>query len=59
MKQYNLVDIMNAAWRIFRKGILSFEAALRMAWANTKAHNAAKEKAGINDETHTWEAFTL
>ena len=54
MKQYNLSNIMNAAWRIFRKGVLSFAEALRMAWANAKAHNAAKETAGITEETHTW-----
>ena len=53
MKQYNLSRIMSAAWRIFRKGVRSFAAALRMAWANAKAHNAAKEAAGISEETHT------
>lgn len=54
MKQYDMSSIMSAAWRIFRKGMLSFAAALRMAWANAKAHNAAKEVAGIYEETHTW-----
>ena len=54
MKQYNLRSIMRAAWKIFRKGIESFAAALRMAWANAKAHNAAKAEAGIKEETHTW-----
>ena len=54
MKKYNLSRIMAAAWRIFRKGVQSFAVALRMAWANAKAHNAAKEEAGINEETHTW-----
>lgn len=54
MKKYNLSSIMSAAWRIFRKGIQSFAMALRMAWANAKAHNAAKEAAGISEETHTW-----
>ena len=54
MKQYNLSNIMRAAWRIFRKGTQSFAAALQMAWANAKAHNAAKETAGITEETHTW-----
>lgn len=52
--KYNLSNIMSAAWRIFRKGILSFAVALRMAWANAKAHNAAKAEAGITEETHTW-----
>ena len=54
MKQYNLSNIMSAAWRIFRKGVHSFAVALRMAWANAKAHNAAKSAAGISEETHTW-----
>ena len=54
MKKYNLSSIMSAAWRIFRKGIQSFAMALRMAWANAKTHNAAKEAAGISEETHTW-----
>ena len=54
MKRYNLSSIMSAAWRIFRKGIQSFSVALRMAWANTKARNAAKAEAGITEETHTW-----
>ncbi len=54
MKKYNLSQIMSAAWRIFRKGVSSFAVALRMAWANAKAHNAAKTEAGISEETHTW-----
>ena len=54
MKKYNLSSIMSAAWRIFRKGIQSFAVALRMAWANAKAHNAAKAEAGISEETQTW-----
>ena len=54
MKQYNLSSIMSAAWRIFRKGVQSFAVALRMAWANAKANNAAKAAAGITEETYTW-----
>ena len=54
MKKYNLSQIMAAAWRIFRKGTQSFAVALRMAWANAKAHNKAKTAAGIVEETHTW-----
>ena len=54
MKKYNLRSIMGAAWRIFSKGVQSFAVALRMAWANAKAHNAAKAAAGITEETHTW-----
>ena len=54
MKRYDLSSIMSAAWKIFHKGVQSFAAALRMAWANAKAHNAAKTAAGIDEETHTW-----
>lgn len=52
--KYNLSSIMHNAWRIFRKGVESFAAALRMAWANAKAHNAAKAAAGVEEEAHTW-----
>ena len=45
---------MRAAWGFLRKGVSSFSTALRMAWANAKTHNAAKESAGISEETHTW-----
>ena len=54
MKRYNLSSIMRAAWGFFRKGVSSFSMALRMAWANAKTHNTAKEAAGISEETHTW-----
>lgn len=54
MKRYNLSTIMSAAWRIFRKGVQNFAVALQMAWANAKAHNAAKAAAEVNEETHTW-----
>ena len=54
MKKYDLSRIMSAAWKIFRKGIQNFAVALRMAWASAKAHNAAKENAGITEETHAW-----
>ena len=57
MKKYNLRSIMNAAWKIFHKGIQSFAVALRMAWANAKAHNTAKAEAGISEETHTWSGW--
>lgn len=52
--KYNRAKIMSAAWKIFRKGVKTFAQALRMAWANAKAHNAAKAAAGIEEETHTW-----
>ena len=55
--KYNLSSIMRAAWRIFRKGAGSFATALRMAWANAKAHWAAKSAAGITEETHTWSGW--
>ena len=55
--KYNRKRIMAAAWKIFRKGVQSFAVALRMAWANVKAHNAAKSAAGINEETHTWSGW--
>lgn len=54
MKRYNLSQIMRAAWGFFRKGVSSFSMALKMAWANAKTHNTAKEAAGIDEETHTW-----
>ena len=54
MKKYDRSSIMKAAWGIFRKGVASFAEALRMAWANAKSHNTAKESAGITEETHTW-----
>ena len=54
MKHYDLSGIMTAAWKIFRKGVRSFAQALRMAWANAKAHSAAKAEAEVTEETHTW-----
>lgn len=54
MKQYDTSSIMRAAWKIFRKGALTFAHALRMAWANAKAHNKAKAAAQITEDTHTW-----
>ena len=55
--KYNKKSIMAAAWKIFRKGVRSFAVALRMAWANAKAHMAAKAAAGITEETHTWSGW--
>ena len=55
--KYDRKSIMAAAWKISRKGVQSFGAALRMAWANAKAHRAAKEVAGITEETHTWSGW--
>lgn len=52
--KYDRKQIFSTAWSFFRKGVKTFGEALRMAWANTKAHNAAKAEAGISEETHTW-----
>lgn len=55
--KYNLSQIMNAAWRFFRKGVQTFAEALRLAWANAKAHSAAIASAGITEQTHTWSGW--
>jgi len=55
--RYNLSQIMQSAWRIFRKGVQTFAQALRMAWQNAKAHNEAKAAAGVTEETHTWSGW--
>ena len=55
--KYDRKSIMDAAWKIFRKGVQSFGVALRMAWANAKAHRAANEAAGISEDTHTWSGW--
>ena len=52
--KYNLSQIMSAAWRFFRKGVQTFAEALRLAWANAKAHSAAKAAARVSEETRTW-----
>lgn len=57
MKKYNLRSIMSTAWKIFNKGEISFADALRMAWANAKTSIAAKEAAGVTEETHTWSGW--
>lgn len=51
---YSKRSIMHEAWKLFRKSNRSFADALRMAWANAKARNAAREQAGIREEAHTW-----
>lgn len=55
--RYDLSKIMRSAWRMFRKGIQTFAAALRLAWANAKAHNKARAAAGITEEVHTWSGW--
>lgn len=52
--KYSKKSIMHTAWKIFRKGVATFAAALRMAWANAKAAAAAKTAAEVTEETHTW-----
>ena len=39
---------------VISQGYASFAAALRLAWANTKAHKKAKATAGVTEDTHTW-----
>ena len=55
--KYNLSQIMSAAWRFYRKGNQTFAQALRLAWANAKAHSTAKAAAGVTGETHTWSGW--
>lgn len=57
MKKFNISSIMSAAWRIFRKAEITFADALRMAWANARAYNAAKAEAGTEEVTHTWSGW--
>ena len=57
MKKYNLKSIMHSAWKLFRKGSISFADALRMAWTNAKTYNKAKEIAGTTEDTHTWSGW--
>ena len=62
MKQkWNLREIMLHAWRIFKKGGLTFAEALHRSWAAAKAApvNAqriaeAKAAASVAEETDTW-----
>ena len=53
----NLSQIMSAAWRFFRKGVQTFAEALRLAWANAKAHSTAKAASGVTEQTHTWSGW--
>lgn len=52
--KYNLKSIMHNAWTLYRKGVDTFAAALRMAWNNAKVQNAAKAASAVTEETHTW-----
>lgn len=62
--QYNLSEIMTAAWRIFRKMGVTFSEALHRAWNAAKAApinaeriEAAKAAAGITEEARTWSGW--
>ena len=60
-KKWDLRAIMLRAWKIWRKGGVSFGEALHRAWAaekaapvNAKRMEDAKAAAGIVEETNTW-----
>ena len=60
-KKWDLRAIMLRAWKIWRKGGVSFSEALHRAWSSEKAApvnaqriEAAKAAAGIVEETNTW-----
>lgn len=62
--KYNLRQIMIRAWKLFRKKGLAFAEALHRAWLSAKAEvinakrvEAAKEEAGITEETNTWSGW--
>ncbi len=64
--KYNLSEIMRKAWSIYRKMKVSFAEALHRAWqvAKAKAVNAeivkaAKEAAGVTEETHSWYGWQM
>lgn len=58
---FNLSEIMSHAWRIFRKGGITFAESLHRAWNAAKAaplneaaiHEAA-EAAGVFEPVNTW-----
>ena len=59
--KYNLSEIMNKAWKLYRKGVGSFAEALHRAWSSAKAEpitaqriNDAQQTAGIKEECRTW-----
>ena len=62
--KWNLREIMLKAWKIWRKGGVSFGEALRRAWASAKSAGTnaqriaeAKAAAGITEETNTWSGW--
>ena len=63
-KKWNLREIMLKAWKIFRKGGVSFAEALHRSWNSAKSvgTNAqriaeAKAAAGVTEETRTWSGW--
>lgn len=63
-KKWDLRAIMTRAWKIWRKGGLTFGEALHRAWESAKAApvNAqriaeAKAAAGIVEDTNTWSGW--
>lgn len=62
--KYDLRKIMVSAWRLYRKGGLSFAECLHRAWMSAKAEpvnaerfEAAKAAAGITEQTETWSGW--
>ncbi len=63
--KYNLSKIMLRAWRIYRESKeLSFGECLHRAWLTAKAEEvnakrieAAKDAAGVEEETNTWSGW--
>lgn len=45
---------MKSAWSFYRKSGITFADALKMAWANEKRKNEAKEVAGITETVRSW-----
>lgn len=65
MKKFDLRAIMTRAWKIFRKvSDLAFGECLHRAWLSAKAEEvnakrieAAKQAAGVTEETNTWSGW--
>ena len=63
--KYNLKSIMTRAWKLFRKfSDLPFGECLHRAWLSAKAEEvnakrieAAKQAAGVTEETNTWNGW--
>ena len=64
MKRYDLRAIMLRAWKLYRKGGLTFSEALHRAWLTAKAEpintarvEEAKAAAGITEDVKTWSGW--